>query len=165
VWLLAIAVATSNIGAGLRTLLASFYGGLALLLLWSLPTLFALRARATRAWVAAVVPVIVGCGIAMLRVDHTNNPLFIIRFLASRESLAREAEAVLVRPPSPAPERVGLFFVDRIEVFQGQARFLSSCSVLDTCGLVYSPLGRPQSSGEDHYTALGGPWYFLFQSW
>ena len=63
-------------------------------------------------------------------------------------------------------QRVGLFSVDEFSQFGGEMRFLtSSCGLVDACGLVFSPGGRPPNRGEDSFTHLYGSWWHWYQSW
>jgi hypothetical protein len=61
----------------------------------------------------------------------------------------------------------GLFHVREFTRFDGgELRFLtSSCGLVDQCGLVYSPSGRPPNRGEDSFTHLYGSWWHWHQSW
>jgi hypothetical protein len=94
--------------------------------------------------------------------ETPRNPLFRLRFLASRSTLAAAAEAALVAPPADLGH-VALFRIDHIEVYDGQVRFITTgCGFLDQCGIVYSPHPLPSRLGDYDFTSLGGPWYHLY---
>lgn len=61
----------------------------------------------------------------------------------------------------------GLFRVREFQRFdKGELRFLtSSCGLVDQCGVVYSPAGKPPNRGEDSFTHLYGSWWHWYQSW
>jgi hypothetical protein len=164
VWLVGMAAATSDIGRGIRPFLVAVYSGAAILAAWVAVAII-LRKRIRSPWAWVVAPLSLALGLLLSQVGYSSNPVFRLRFLASRGNLARVAEAVFVADPAMAPHRIGLFWVDRIEVAPGQARFLSPCGLLDTCGLVYSPVGRPQPLPGEVLRPLGGPWYHVLQRW
>jgi len=59
---------------------------------------------------------------------------------------------------------VGFFFVQRTDIVEGQVRFITtSCVVIDSCGLVYSPLTEPRRWQEDVFTPLHGRWWHLME--
>ena len=93
----------------------------------------------------------------------THNPLFRLRFLASRQALTQHGAAALAGT-SPQAGRIGLFNVRRVQVQDGQVRFLTTtCGVFAQCGVVYSPNSPPTAVYNDHFHPLGGPWYLVHQ--
>jgi hypothetical protein len=161
-WLLCLALATSDLGVGIWSLFLTFYGGVALLAAWLLAAIVVFRKAASRR-ALAITPLLLSVGPLLFRLEQPSNPLFRVRFLASRASLQSEAEAVLVSTSAGGPHRVGMFSIDRVEVRPGQARFLSSCGMVDTCGIVYSPVAKPRTIADDSFQPLGGPWYYLYE--
>jgi len=64
------------------------------------------------------------------------------------------------------PPWVGLFRVREFSQFGSELRFLTSeCGLVDSCGLVYSPGGRPPNRGEDTFEHLYAEWWHWHQSW
>lgn len=166
-WLIALLVAFSDAGVGIVPFLLGVYGAALLGAGWL--ALLALAARlppprpARLPWL--IVPAAV---VAVLLLDlfaqPPGNPLFRLRFRASRAALTAVAESVRVFPPPAPGQRVGLFRIAAVDVRGNQVRFLTAdCGVVDSCGVVYSPLGPPQAVHEDRFQRLGGPWYHLYQ--
>ena len=61
---------------------------------------------------------------------------------------------------------IGLFHIRESWQYGDEIRFLTNeCDLLDHCGIVYSPDGRPQRRGEDSFDHLYGPWWHWYQSW
>lgn len=64
-----------------------------------------------------------------------------------------------------APPWIGLFRVRSFAKYDGELRFLvGPCGFVDTCGLVYSPGGRPPNRGEDSFQHLYAEWWHWRQS-
>jgi hypothetical protein len=65
-----------------------------------------------------------------------------------------------------ARPRVGSFPVREFARYGSELRFLTSeCGLVDRCGLVFSPGGRPPNRGEDSFVPLYGFWWHWHQSW
>lgn len=59
-----------------------------------------------------------------------------------------------------SPPWIGLFRVRAFEQYDDELRFVTgSCGFADTCGLVYSPGGRPPNRGEDSFEHLYAEWW------
>jgi hypothetical protein len=158
-WLLYVLFAFSGAGISPVTALVAGGGGLALAVAW----VWLVRASPSLAPLAlAFVPA--AClliAVLLLFGRPPHNPLFRVRFLASRDELARTADGVLVYPPAPGRRRIGLFRVD-LETADGEVRFLTGdCAPRRRCGISYLPTGRPGPGRRQAYTSLGGPWYHL----
>jgi hypothetical protein len=164
-WALGVLFALSGTGISRPIWLAILGSGLLLALVW-LAAASAARRRSEEprgpGWL--VVPgTLLLAGLALLLAAPPGNPLFRVRFAASRAALAEAADGVLIEPPAPGGRRVGLFAFDRVEVGAGQVRFLGgACGPAARCGIVYSPLRAPATRRE-RYRSLGGPWYHLRQ--
>jgi hypothetical protein len=95
--------------------------------------------------------------------------LLSVRLAASASALRRcapELQAIPSNVLHSHPRWVGLFRVHEFSQFGDELRFLTNeCGLADTCGVVYSPAGRPQRRGEDSFTHLYGPWWHWYQSW
>src|SRR5262245_15178356 len=91
------------------------------------------------------------------------NPLFRLRFLLSRPALDRAAEAARTRGSLATPAWIGLFPVRRVDVYDGEVRFMSDgCGLIDECGLLHRPGARPAGRGKTSVQHLDGPWYHLY---
>lgn len=164
VWLGVVAIATSGIGRDLRWLISAFYSGIALLVAWLVAIVIFRKARPSPR-LAVVAPLLLALGTLLWQLPHSSNPFFRLRFLASRPSLARIAEAASVSAPRASRQRTGFFVVDRIQVVQGQVEFVVSCGLFSTCGIAYVPRGRPPKLQGARARSLGGPWYHFRRSW
>lgn len=164
VWFAAAAVATSDIGYDLRWLVIGFYSGVALLVAWLVAIVIYRNAKPSLR-LAVAVPLFLALGTLLSEVARPSNPLFRLRFLASRPSLARAAEAALVSEPPASRQRIGLFVVDRVQVVEGQVEFEVYCGLFSTCGIGYVPLGRPVQLRGVGPQSLGGPWYHFVRHW
>ena len=94
--------------------------------------------------------------------------LFPARFAVSRPALDRYAMQVRERGDSTPPpgKLVGLFRVREVELLpDGVVRLITTECMLDDCGMVYSPIGRPPVIGEDSYRPLSGNWWHWHRSW
>lgn len=90
-----------------------------------------------------------------------HNPLFRLRFAASRPALAGIAESALIFRPSQRAQRVGLFWA-RIELTRRRVWFLTAgCAAGHRCGIVYAPGSRRPAAAGATFTGLDGPWYHL----
>lgn len=164
VWLAAFAIATSGIGRDFRWLVLAFCSGVALLVAWLLAVVIFRKTKPSpRLLVAA--PLLLVLGTLLSQLPQSSNPVFRLRFLASRPSLARIAEAALVSEPAASRQRIGLFVVDRVQIAQGKVEFVVSCELFSQCGIAYVPPGRPVRLHGPLERSLGGPWYHFRQSW
>jgi len=143
-------------------------GGAAVLLLWVLrmilhlvSTRHARERRRVRRLVAEPMVLLVCLAFVL------SGAAFWVRFMLSRSSLNHYVAAFSngTRGSSGPAVRVGLFWLRDTEVLpQGAVRMITTeCGVVDTCGVVYSPTGRPPVIGEDVYESLGGPWYHCYR--
>ena len=164
VWFAAVTIATSGIGHDLRWLVLTFYSGIALVVAWLLAVVIFRKTKPSPRLVV-VVPLLLVLGTLLWQLPQSSNPFFRLRFLASRPSLARIAEAVLVSEPAASRQRIGLFVVDRVQVAQGQVEFEVSCGLFSGCGIAYVPLGQPAQLQGANARSLGGPWYHFRRSW
>ena len=160
----------SDAGLTVPVLLVLTWGGVGVLVLWSLG--FAVHVVATKGAPErrrlrrfAVWPAL----LSFCFVFVWTGLAFQVRFLASRPALDRVArEAIPMAPPaelSPG-RRVGFFWVRESEVLPGGIiRIITTQCMFDDCGLVYSPNGEPPRVGEDTYRQLGGGWWHWWRSW
>ena len=164
VWLGVVAIATSGIGRDLRWLIIVFYSGITVFVIWLVAIVIVRKARPSPRR-AVVAPLLLALGILLWQIPHSSNPFFRLRFLASRPSLARIAEAASVSAPKASRQRTGFFVVDRVQVAQGQVEFVVSCGLFSTCGIAYVPPGQPPKLYSVMVRSLGGPWYHFRRSW
>lgn len=164
IWFAAAAVATSDIGDDLRWYIIGFYSGVALLVAWLVAIVIFRNAKPSLR-LAVAVPLFLALGILLSELDRPSNPLFRLRFLASRPALARAAKAALVSEPTASRQRIGLFAVDRVQVVEGQVEFEVYCGLFSTCGVGYVPPGRPVQPWSIKSQPLGGPWHHFVRRW
>jgi hypothetical protein len=173
-WLAVIVIASSDTGTGLPTFFGFVFGALGLGVSWAARFWAFLVARrlvapsrpATPAsWI--VVPICVQAAIVLNFIGQPpHNPLFQLRFNLSEAALTRHAEALVADAShqSLEPRRIGLFLVARVEARDRQVRFITtSCGVVDSCGLVYSPDAEPRRWQEDRFRHLRGPWWHVYE--
>jgi len=165
-WFLAALVPLSDAGLETSTFVILFYTAAALSAGWVLCLITSRRGSNPRSALLSLValPAAVLLVYLLYATEAPRNPLFRLRFLASRSTLAATAEAALVAPPADLGHRA-LFSIDNIEVHDGQVRFITTgCGLVDQCGIVYSPTRRLQTHiYRDRLTSLGGPWYHVHQ--
>lgn len=152
VWLLAVAAAHSDAGVAFPLFMAMAAGLIALAGWWLARTTLSLAfAREVKEpWRSRLwVPSALLLGVLLAWSDV---PLMIRVRLS--ESAMTQGHA-------------GLFRVRELARFEnGELRFLtSSCGLVDQCGVVYSPAGKPPNRGEDSFTHLYGSWWHWHQSW
>ena len=90
------------------------------------------------------------------------NPLFRLRFYASRGDLERIARLAVTAGSPVAPKRAGLFRVQRVDVAGSMVWLVSGgCGLVDECGFLYAPkeLPSPRKMRLQH---IEGPWYHLY---
>ena len=170
VWLLVLVVISSNAGTNIIHFYIFLFGGLALAIAWVVGYAAAARRslespRPARRQVV-LVPVFLAAAVVLAAMDGPRNPLFLARFRLSEQALTREAQRVLQSPDLARvrPGTVGLFRVRRRDVIDGQVRFITtSCGVIDSCGVVYSPTTPPKRWQEDVFTPIGGRWWHLLE--
>jgi hypothetical protein len=121
------------------------------------------RGDAVRSWIRVPIPIVVTFLLIWLSV-----PLRARLFLSG--PALRQSAAYLSQLPQSRfqeqPQWIGLFRVREFSQFDGELRFLTnSCGLVDNCGLVFSPNGRPPNRGEDTFEHLYGEWWHWHQSW
>ena len=112
-----------------------------------------------------VAPIALAAAIAMAALSGPRSPLFRLRFALSERAFETRARALVTTTfQSSTPEWIGLFRVQRLQVYEGQVRFITTpCGVLDSCGVVYAPSGSPSRWMEDQFTSLHGAWWHVFE--
>jgi len=90
------------------------------------------------------------------------NPLFRLRFYASRGELEEIARLAVATGSPIAPKRVGLFRVQRVDVVGSMVWLVSGgCGVVDECGFLYAPR-ELVSHRKMRLQHIEGPWYHLY---
>ena len=171
-WLAAVAVAESDAGVPFPRWMVLAGIGVMLLGWWVLRLLVAavvgrrnpgiLFAHAV-AW--AVVPAVLAAAVV---VGNTFTLLRARVWLSSRALVrsAADLEGIPAGDLRVRPQRVGLFWVREFQRVGSESRFITNeCGFVDTCGLIYSSAEAPVHRGEDSFSHLYGPWWFLYQSW
>ena len=164
-WLFTALVPLSDAGLSLPAFVILTYTAVALGAFWLFLFVTSRRGSHPQSALASLVAFPAAALIVLLlkALDPVHNPLFRLRFLVSRSSLAAAAEAALVAPPMP-PGRLGLFRIIRHDVGDNQVLFITTgCGLVDQCGIVYSPTRPPTRIFGDRFASLGGPWYHVFQ--
>lgn len=172
-WLGFVTVAQSDAGVPFPVFLSIVASGVLVLSWWAARAAWAVglgrpdgAGVGLRRWLTwTVVPAALGLGIAA---SASRGPLA-LRVRLGGDALLRAApslEAVAAADLQASPARVGLFRVRELTRSGAELRFMTSeCGLVDTCGVVYSPGGRPARRGEDTLTHLYGPWWHVHQSW
>jgi hypothetical protein len=169
-WLAALLVVASDAGTNIIDIYIFAFGGTGLAAVWAVRYGVVARRDPTRPpknWVPVVV--VTSClAIAVLItfVEGPRNPLFLARFRASEAALTTEAQRLVssAKEPPPGTRWVGLFRVQRIDIFEGQVRFITTtCGVIDSCGFVYAPTALPKRFQEDVFSPLHGRWWHLME--
>lgn len=171
-WFFGGSIFFSDTGVAWPLWMAFFVAGIGLTGWWLIRFLIVVvdRRRTTsrirdlsRWWVVVPLCAVLGVGLA------ASNVLLMVRVYFSANTLVASAPALAAAPDLELfnhPRRVGLFEVQEFTQFDRELRFKTSqCGLVDTCGLVYSPDGRPQIRGEDSFYHLYGPWWHWYQSW
>ena len=171
-WLAAMLVIYSDAGSGIIGLFA-FVGGVIALggaMIVQLLLRLLERRGAGPQWRVSrrtqlVAPIALAAAIAMVGLSGPRSPLFRLRFALSERALETRAKALVTTTfQSSAPEWIGWFRVGRINVHDGQVRFITTpCGVVDSCGVVYAPSGSPNRWMEDQFTSLHGAWWHVFE--
>ena len=172
-WLLVLVILSSDAGVGIIGYMLFIYGALALGVWWLVLRLKAFGARQRDSGIVApswrhwgLVPSLLAAGVAVSVLEGNDNPFFLARFRMSEAALTREATRLLQTPSTEkrGKRRVGLFLVRRTAVTDNQVRFITaSCGVIDSCGLVYSPVAQPRRMQEDSFAPLHGRWWHLHE--
>lgn len=119
------------------------------------------RRSAMLAWLA--YPVAAAALLALFIFSQSPlNPLFRLRFYASRGELEGIARLAVATGSPIAPRRVGLFRVQRVDVVGSMVWLVSGgCGVVDECGFLYAPreLVGHRKMRLQH---IEGPWYHLY---
>jgi hypothetical protein len=169
-WLAALLIIGSDAGTSIIHIYLFAFGGAGLAAIWAVRYGVVMRRHPTkqpRNWVPVVVVLgYIALALFVTFVPPRYNPLFLARFRASEAALTSEAQRVLASGISPASatRRVGLFRVERTDLFEGQVRFITtSCGVIDSCGFVYAPTAAPKRFQEDVFSPLHGRWWHLLE--
>src|SRR5262245_54723424 len=149
-WLAAIIVAFSDAGVPFPTWLALSGALVGLGLVWIVRLAIAfLTVRAGRRliwqqwpyWICT--PAILLAGLLLAA-----SPML----LAARVYLSANSLTNSVSLDSKENRWIGLFYVREFSQFDKELRFLTNeCGLLDMCGIVFSPNGRPPNRGEDSF--------------
>ncbi len=165
-WLIAVAFTHSDAGVAFPVWIVLFVTMLALAVWWMLRMIVNGFSRARgESWRSRlVVPAAIAAGLAIAASDV----MLIVRLRLSETALRGSASALAASPPVRFSHttRVGLFTVQEFTQYGEELRFLTAeCGLVDACGVVFSPAGRPPNRGEDSFTHLYGPWWHWYQSW
>ena len=116
-----------------------------------------------RSWFAIPIPIVITLLLIWLSIPLKTRLFF------SGPALRQSAAYLTQLPPNrirQQPPWVGLFRVREFTQFGSELRFLTSdCGLVDNCGLVYSPSGRPPNRGEDSFEHIYAEWWHWHQSW
>ena len=171
-WLIAVAITHSDAGVSFPIDLALFCVGLLLTVGW-LAWLFVALSRARNAGTPGLISVlstglIIPISLALALLLALANVSLKVRLYISSDALLQAAPSLAQisdRDLYASPRRAGLFRVREFRQFDREMRFLTSdCGVIDACGVIYSPLGRPPHRGEDSFRHLYGPWWHWYES-
>ena len=171
-WSVVALVAHSDTGVAfpLSMMLAGTGGVILLAWLTGVIVVVALQSSSDRrptdtrqSWFAIPVPIVVTLLLIWLAIPLRTRLFF------SAPAL-RQSPAYLTQLPSnrirQRPPWIALFRVREFTQFGSELRFLTSdCGVVDNCGLVYSPNGRPPNRGEDSFEHIYAEWWHWHQSW
>ncbi|HET7216759.1 MAG TPA: hypothetical protein VFJ02_01865 [Vicinamibacterales bacterium] len=172
VWSLAVLIAHSDAGVAFPTWMILFALTI-LVVVWSsiglgLAVLEAARESGDVRLASAVWTKSLACVALTFAALWLMVPLRARLFLSG--PALRQSTAYLAALPSErlhsSPPWIGLFRVREFAQYEGELRFLTSaCGFVDTCGIVYSPGGRPPNRGEDSFQHIYGEWWHWRQSW
>ena len=171
-WTTAVLITHSDTGVSLPTGMALYFGAM-LLMVWFLLAVAIVAAAAWKSGTSTVSAIrpwlpIPGTMLVAVVLLWASVPLK-TRLFFSGPALAQSGPWFASLPEGYVYQRrprVGLFHVREFAQFGDELRFLTSdCGVVDNCGLVYSPSGRPPNRGEDSFEHLYGPWWHWHQSW
>ena len=133
IWLLALAAFASDAGVSVIGFFVLVFGAIAFGIAWLIHVLRIFGRRtadspAPSRWIWVMGPTYLATAVALGFAGGARGPLFRARFHLSEPALTREAQRLLRSPPPGdiVPGRVGLFFVQRGEVRDGQVRFITS---------------------------------------
>jgi hypothetical protein len=167
VWFAVAAFAYSDAGVAYPLWMALFFWMAALAAWWSLRTSAALvsgRLRGESWGSRLLVPAVLATGIAIA----SSSVLLTARVRASERALLGNAAGLSQIPAGTLfaqGRHVGLFTIREFQQSGGEMRFVTgACGLVDQCGLVYSPFGRPQNRGKDSFRHLYGRWWHWYQS-
>jgi len=162
-WFLALCVAHSQAGVSILWLVATIYGGAAILVSWLVLLATSKAARRVRLSLKLAPAGAMIFSAMLLYSGEPPNPFFRARFELSRSRFTAAAEQCR-KQSTCHPSRVGLFPVERSYVLPNQIWFITaSCHFIDSCGVVYSPAATPPESSDNRYTSLGGGWYHVYE--
>jgi hypothetical protein len=161
-WLLAVVVTHSDAGVPFPIWMVLFVAGL-VVGLWCLArTVWAFAGAREARRRGLLLSSMVLLGILTAAIPW---PLA-IRLALSASSLRRDGPAAAAQDDGRVNAWIGLFHVREAARFGDELRFLTSeCGLVDQCGIVYSPAGRPPRRGEDTFTHIYGAWWHWYQSW
>lgn len=163
-WLIFLLGPLSGTGLGFGSFLPLFA---ITIVLGAVSLTFVLLGSRPRRW-AMVVWLAYPVAVAALLVlfifsQSTFNPLFRLRFYASRGELESVARLAVATGSPIAPRRVGLFRVQRVDVVGSMVWLVSGgCGVVDECGLLYAPGAAPGPRAKMRLQHIEGPWYHLY---
>jgi hypothetical protein len=172
VWSVVAAVAHSDTGVPFPLWMMLTGSGFLILFVWLLAIILVAAVRSpgddpllarVRSWLAIPLPIV-----ATLLVIWLSIPLT-ARLFFSGPALRQSATYLTQLPPDRMrqhPPWIGLFRVREFTQFGDELRFLTtSCGIVGSCGLVFSPDGRPPGRGEDTFVHLYAEWWQWHQSW
>jgi hypothetical protein len=172
VWSIVALVAHSDTGVAFPLWVLLAGTGAVVLIAWAIGVIVVIALRsssnqrfadALRSWFAIPVPIAVTLLLIWLSI-----PLK-ARLFFSGPALRQSPAYLTQLPPNrirQQPPWIGLFRVREFTQFGSELRFLTSdCGLVDNCGLVYSPNGRPPNRGEDSFEHIYAEWWHWHQSW
>ncbi|HXB56280.1 MAG TPA: hypothetical protein VN461_16000 [Vicinamibacteria bacterium] len=169
-WAIYVLAFGSDAGLTVPVLLALVWGGVAVLVVWSLRAgLHLLNTRGLPGQRHLRRVIAQPAALALCFALVWSEAAFRIRFWLSRPALQSYVQRA--RPSIRHGEfrpgvRVGLFWLREAEALPGGVvRLITTQCMFDDCGVVYSPVAEPPRIGRDIYSALGGPWYHWRQGW
>ena len=163
-WLVVLLGPLSGAGLSFRGFVV-YFGVTAALGLASLAPVLLTRPRPRWMLFAWLVYPAAAAGLLVLFLHSQSplNPLFRLRFEASRSELEGIARLAVATRAPVAPKQAGLFRVRRVDVAGSMVWLVSGgCGVVDECGLLYAPDGVPARLVKMKVRHITGPWYHLY---
>lgn len=166
VWFGCVVWLSSNAGMGLVAVIACFFPGALLTVVWLAQLVAHRKVRPPdspdRWLVQKLDPLLIGLAVVFFL---TSAP-FYARFYLSKSSLSTYVASLESRSVPQATQQVGLFLVRETETRAGTVRLITSNDgMMNDAGLVFSPHGTPEGSRKDVYTHLSGPWWHWRRIW
>ena len=172
VWSVVALVAHSDTGVALPLWMVLAGTLFLILFAWLIGVIVAIALRSSsngrlpdtlRSWLAIPIPIAITVLLIWLSIPLRARVFFSGPALSQSGAYLTQLQPNRLRRQPPW---VGLFRVREFTQFGSELRFLTSeCGVVDSCGLVYSPGGRPRNRGEDSFEHLYGEWWHWHQSW